>query len=172
VARIRSFPPIEAPSAHTLILGTMPGTASLAARQYYAHRRNLFWMIFADLLGFSRAAPYPERVEYLRGAGFAIWDVLRSCERPGSLDSAIAPKSVIANDFVGFFASHRHIERVFFNGTGAATLFRRHVHAVGAAPLAICYTQLPSTSPANAGISTIAKHRAWQVVLNSAAVHI
>ena len=57
MAKIRSFPPIEAPSAHTLILGTMPGTASLGAREYYAHPRNLFWTILAELLGFARDAP-------------------------------------------------------------------------------------------------------------------
>jgi TDG/mug DNA glycosylase family protein len=168
VARVTSFPPIEAPSAHTLILGTMPGTASLAAREYYAHPRNLFWTIFAEFLGFGRDEPYPARVTHLRTAGFAVWDVLQSCERRGSLDSDIGRTSIVANDFHKFFAGHPRIERVFFNGTAAATLFRRHVQAAGTAPLTINYTRLPSTSPANAGISPAAKRRAWRVVLEPA----
>jgi hypoxanthine-DNA glycosylase len=168
VARISSFPPIEAPSARTLILGTMPGAASLAAREYYAHPRNLFWTICAELLRFARDEPYADRVAHLRAAGVAVWDVLHSCDRRGSLDSDIARTSIVANDFERFFTIHRHIERVFFNGTAAATLFRRHVQAVGAAPLAINYTRLPSTSPANAGISPAAKRRAWRVVVEPA----
>lgn len=172
MARISSFPPIEAPSAHTLILGTMPGTASLAAREYYAHPRNLFWTIVAELLGFARDEPYADRVAHLRAGGVAVWDVLKSCDRPGSLDSDIARTSIVANDFERFFANHRHIERVFFNGSAAATLFRQHVQTAGAAPLTINYTRLPSTSPANAGISAAAKRRAWHVVLNSAEANV
>ena len=164
--RIRSFPPIEGPSAHTLILGTMPGAASLAAREYYAHPRNLFWTIFAQLLGFAREEAYADRVAHLIAGRVAVWDVLKSCDRRGSLDSDIERTSIVANDFERFFASHRQVSRVFFNGTGAATLFRRHVQAAGAAPPAITYTQLPSTSPANAGTSAVAKHRAWQIALD------
>jgi hypoxanthine-DNA glycosylase len=164
---VHSFPPLEHANARTLILGTMPGAASLSAREYYAHPRNLFWTILGDLLGFARATPYTDRVARLLAADIAVWDVLKSCDRPGSLDSDIARTSIVANDFERFFASHSCIERVFFNGAGAATLYRRHVLPACAAHATLSYTQLPSTSPANAGVSPAAKRRAWQVVFAS-----
>lgn len=169
-AFVRSFAPLEPAAAHTLILGTMPGTASLAAREYYAHPRNLFWTIFGELLGFVRSAPYRERVGYLLGAGIAVWDVLESCERPGSLDSDITRASAVANDFGGFFARQPRIDRVFFNGAGAAALYRRHVLPTLAAQTCIDYTKLPSTSPANAAISAADKRAAWRVVVDRASL--
>jgi hypoxanthine-DNA glycosylase len=101
------FPPIEGASAHTLILGTMPGAASLAVTQYYAHPRNAFWTILADLVGFDPQLDYVARTQRLVDAGIAVWDVLRSCERRGSLDSEIDRTSVVANDFDRFFNSIR-----------------------------------------------------------------
>jgi TDG/mug DNA glycosylase family protein len=166
-ALVHSFAPLEHPAVRTLVLGTMPGTASLAAHEYYAHPRNLFWTIFAELIGFSRDAPYPDRVEQLIAADIAVWDVLKSCDRPGSLDSAIARTSIVANDFAEFFRAHPRIDRVFFNGTGAAALYRRHVLPTLAEAAHLEYVKLPSTSPANAGISADAKKRAWRVVLGS-----
>jgi len=165
--RVHSFPPLGRARARTLILGTMPGAASLSAREYYAHPRNLFWTILGDLLGFSRQTPYADRVARLLAADIAVWDVLKSCDRPGSLDSDIAHRSIVANDFESFFASHPRIERVIFNGAGAATLYRRHVLPACPERATLTFTQLPSTSPANASVSAAAKHRAWQVVLVS-----
>ncbi|HTO56242.1 MAG TPA: DNA-deoxyinosine glycosylase, partial [Pseudomonadales bacterium] len=115
--RVRSFPPIGRTSARTLILGTMPGVASLAAGQYYGHPRNAFWRIVGELFGFDPAASYATRVRRLADSGVAVWDVLASCERAGSLDSRIDPESVVPNDFADFFAAHRRIERICFNGT-------------------------------------------------------
>ncbi len=93
MSRVQSFPPIAAPGARLLILGSMPGAASLAAGQYYAHPRNAFWPILAALCHFPADAPYAARVAALQAAGVAVWDVLQSCVRPGSLDTAIERSS-------------------------------------------------------------------------------
>src|SRR3954451_23432881 len=110
MARICSFPPLESATACTLILGTMPGAASLRAGQYYAHPRNAFWTIIGELLGFDARLDYAARIDHLAAARIAVWDVLQSCERPGSLDSNIDRQSVVPNDFPGFFAAHPRIE--------------------------------------------------------------
>ncbi len=160
----RGFSPIAKPDARILILGSMPGQASLAAGQYYAHPRNAFWPIMGALLGFDPALPYPERATMLTAAGIALWDVLHACSRPGSLDSAIDHDSVEPNDFATFFAAHPHIGHVFFNGTTAATLFRRHcpeqTHT-------LTVVRLPSTSPAHAGRNFADKLAAWQTVADA-----
>lgn len=157
----RGFPPIADRNARVLILGSLPGQASLAARRYYAHPRNAFWPILASIAGFAPDAPYAARVEALLRAGIAVWDVCEAASRPGSLDSAIAAASVKPNDFAAFFAAHRKIARVAFNGAAAARLYRRH-----ALPEAgLDFVQLPSTSPAHAAMNLSAKRAVWAEAL-------
>ncbi|HQA11072.1 DNA-deoxyinosine glycosylase [Zoogloea sp.] len=162
---IHSFPPVATPQAQTLILGSMPGGASLRAGEYYAHPRNLFWPILGALVGAYPALPYPRRLECLTEAGIALWDVLLCCEREGSLDGSIAPATIIANDFKDFFTRHPQIRRVFFNGAMAESSFRRHVlKSLPAASKGIVYERLPSTSPANASYSFARRLDAWRAV--------
>ena len=84
-----SFPPAFRTDARVLILGSMPGEASLAAGRYYAHPRNAFWPIMGALFGAGAELPYDQRLARLNAAGVALWDVIARCRRPGSLDSAI-----------------------------------------------------------------------------------
>jgi hypoxanthine-DNA glycosylase len=170
MARIRSFPPLGRRSAHTLVLGTMPGAASLRAGEYYAHPRNAFWSIVGALFGFDAALDYQTRVRRLSDADIAVWDVLQSCERAGSLDARIDAASIVANDFAGFFIAHPRIERVCFNGATAQALFRRHVLPSLGTPR-IAFVRLPSTSPANASIRPAAKLEAWRAALDPDALH-
>lgn len=162
---VRSFPPISRADAHTLILGSMPGVASLTARQYYAHPRNLFWPLIESLLGIRASAPYTIRTTALADGGYALWDVLKTCVRPGSLDADIAPGTTEFNDFTDFFAHHRGITRVFFNGTHADKLFRRALPAIMITERPPCLLRLPSTSPANASIPFERKLAAWRAIL-------
>jgi double-stranded uracil-DNA glycosylase len=161
----RSFPPIAGSNAARLILGSMPGTASLQAREYYAHPRNAFWTIVESLLDIKRAAPYAERCDALATAGIAVWDVLKACRRSGSLDSAIEPDSIVANDFRRFLQRNPGIERIYFNGNTARRLYDRHVLAtLPRRQQLIPRFTLPSTSPANASFSLQDKIRAWRVI--------
>lgn len=163
----QGFPPVVAADARLLILGSMPGQASLAAHEYYAHPQNAFWRIMGELFGAGATLPYAGRLAKLQSAGVALWDVMAACERPGSLDADIVPGSVQANDFAAFFAVNRCIKRVFFNGAAAETAFRRHVlPTLGETGLALL--RLPSTSPAHAALSYDKKLAAWSQIISRA----
>jgi hypoxanthine-DNA glycosylase len=164
---LTGFPPIVDDRARVLVLGSMPSAASLQQGQYYAHPRNLFWRITGEVLGFDAEDPYPVRTAALRDAGIALWDVLHSCERVGSLDASIARDSMTPNDFRGMLRSYPGIRRLFFNGAKAEQLFHRllHLDADG-----IVFRRLPSTSPANAAIGYEAKLRAWRAIDGPVAV--
>ena len=160
---IQSFAPIENADTKILILGSMPGEASLKAGQYYAHPRNLFWRIMGELLNTDPDLPYSQRTEALKSAQIALWDVLRSCRRKGSLDSNIDHGSLVPNDFVAFFRRHPKIIHVFFNGAKAEECYRKHVRSLaGIEPIE--YLRLPSTSPANASTSFERKLEAWRAI--------
>ncbi len=163
--RIHAFPPVARRDAHTLILGSMPGQASLAAGRYYAHPRNAFWPVLCRLLELEPDATYGQRTRALRTAGIALWDVIASCERRGSLDADIRHGTLVPNDFVTFFATHRRITRVFFNGATAERLFRRRV-LPELDDFEATLVRLPSTSPAHAGMTLARKQAAWRVVLD------
>ena len=161
---VSSFPPLAAPGARLLILGSMPGVASLQAQRYYAHPHNQFWPIMARLLGFDPGLPYAERCAALTAAGIAVWDVLQSCVRPGSLDADIDAASARSNDFATFLATQTQIRHILFNGGAAEALFRRHV--LTTLPLTgISCQRLPSTSPAHAALRPDAKQAAWRAAL-------
>jgi len=159
---LHGLPPIADPNARVLILGNMPSVMSLAAGEYYGNPRNAFWRIAADLFGFAADDPYPHRADTLRRHGVAVWDVLRHCRRVGSLDSAVEPDSIVANDFGAFFAGHPSIGRVFFNGAAAERNFARLVRVD--AP--VSYVRLPSTSPAQT-MGYADKLAAWRVIAGS-----
>jgi hypoxanthine-DNA glycosylase len=164
VKRLRSFPPVADAHATILILGSMPGKESLRQQQYYAHPHNAFWRIMGELTGAHPALPYPQRLQALKAAHFALWDVLHSCEREGSLDSDIAAEE--ANDFASFFAQHPHITHVYFNGTKAEQSFRRSVLGKQALP-PLKLLRLPSTSPAHAGMRYEEKLKLWREAIYS-----
>jgi double-stranded uracil-DNA glycosylase len=161
---LRSFDPVVSSNATIIILGSMPGERSLAAVQYYAHPRNAFWRIMQEVVGIDAGAAYEERIRMLKGKGIALWDVLHSCHREGSLDSAIRRGSVRVNDFNAFFREHPLIDTVLFNGGTSERYYTRYVlPTLERAPTN--HRLMPSTSPALAAISLDQKVQAWRLGL-------
>jgi double-stranded uracil-DNA glycosylase len=179
--QIQSFAATETRNCRLLILGSMPGAASLAAGQYYAHPRNAFWPLMARLCAFDLALPYAARLQALQGAGVGLWDVLASCERSGSLDAAISPASVQINPIASFVRQQAKLRAIALNGGAAAKLFGKFVapdlaerllfEAVSVTPDAskdlIQVFTMPSTSPAHAALSIEQKWQAWRVLKRS-----
>jgi TDG/mug DNA glycosylase family protein len=161
----RCFPPIASRTAHTLILGSLPGRKSLEMQQYYAHPQNAFWKLMARLFDWPPNLTYAQRTRALKRQRIALWDVFAAAERSGSLDSAIVHSTAEANDFREFFRSHPKIRRVFFNGRKSEEIFRRRVlpHIADDFP-EIRYGSLPSTSPAHAGMPFAHKLARWRAI--------
>lgn len=165
IARCSSFPPIADPDAKVLILGSMPGVESLRKQQYYAHPRNLFWPIMGDLFGAGLELPYRRRVERLRSRRVALWDVLASCDRPGSLDSSIDRSTAKANEIAALLEDCPEIGTLFFNGTLPEKLYQKFVQpSVQTSSCSLETLRLSSTSPANAGVSRRKKLADWRQV--------
>lgn len=159
--RSEGFPPIARRDARLLVLGSLPGERSIAERQYYAHPRNVFWRIMQDVFGIC--GDYGTRCDALTQRHIAVWDVLRSSVRPGSLDADIVTGSARANDFASFLAKHRCIQRVLCNGQKAAQLFNRLV--VPTLDVQLPVIAMPSTSPAHASMRYDVKLRKWRAEL-------
>ncbi|MCH7893167.1 MAG: DNA-deoxyinosine glycosylase, partial [Proteobacteria bacterium] len=155
---IDGFAAIAGPDATVLVLGSLPGRRSIDADEYYAHPQNVFWTIMRNLYGVKGS--YEKRCAGLIEHGIALWDVLASSVRPGSLDASIETNTATANDLVRFFAAHADIGLVVFNGRKAQQLFRRFV-AVDEQCHDIEFKVLPSTSPAYAGMPFSGKLEAW-----------
>jgi hypoxanthine-DNA glycosylase len=144
VNRKRAFAPVVDANTRLLILGSLPGDASLRAGQYYGHPQNAFWRLIGGVIGRDLAAlAYDERLTALKAAGVGLWDVIASAERPGSLDAAIRQPE--AADLRGLVAMLPGLRAVAFNGGTAARLGR----AVLADAHGVALIDLPSSSPAH-----------------------
>lgn len=159
------FPPVSRADARILILGSLPGERSIAEQQYYAHPKNAFWPIMKELFGVQ--GQYQDRLEQLLEHKIALWDVLLSSVRSGSLDGSIKLDSSRANDFETFFCAHADIRLIAFNGKKAEQLFARFV-ASNSIGHSIRRTGLPSTSPAYAAMPFSGKLALWRRAMAAA----
>jgi hypoxanthine-DNA glycosylase len=137
-----SFAPVFDERARLLVLGSLPGEVSLARSQYYAHPQNQFWRLMGRVLGAELPADYEARLAALRDGGVALWDVVRTARRKGSLDAAIQDHE--PNALAAFAASLPQLRAVAFNGAKAAAIGRRALGGAGGLEL----IDLPSSSPA------------------------
>lgn len=145
-----------------LVLGSFPGVRSLQLQQYYAHPQNQFWRLLQALWP-QHAQPlrgdYAGRCEWLLARGLGLWDVYDSCEREGSLDSAIRAAQV--NDFAGLRQRFPDLKLALHNGGES------YKHAQQTEALGLTAIKLPSTSPANASWSFEKKLQAWREALSA-----
>lgn len=154
--------PVVAPDCKLLILGSFPGQASLSAQQYYAHAQNQFWRLLQAIwphlpIAGGAVAPYPEKCQWLLARGLGLWDVYASCQRQGSLDSAIRAAS--PNDLAGLVAQLPQLRAIAHNGGES------YKHAKISIALGLPVYRLPSSSPANASWRFECKLAAWASVV-------
>lgn len=159
--QVSSFPPIVNKECTKLILGSMPGVESLRQQQYYAHPRNHFWPILFKLYGQELEQDYERRKEFVLSRGIAVWDVLGTCEREGSLDANISKPEL--NDFKTFLTLHPNIRKLYFNGGKAYDLFASKAASL-LQDFSLQYFRLPSTSPAHT-IPFAEKMEAWKAIM-------
>lgn len=164
MAQSEGFPAVARADARILVLGSLPGARSIAEQQYYAHPQNAFWPIMRELFGIE--GDYASRCRQLLENRVALWDVLQSSVRPGSMDADIELDSAIPNDFRGFLAEHGDVRLIVFNGKKAEQLFARFTRAEGIAD-DVTQLGLPSTSPAYASLRFSGKLAAWRTALTS-----
>ena len=159
---IYSFPPVVNTRSRILVIGSMPGEASLKAQEYYAYKYNQFWRIIFDIFtGGRQPENYADKINTLLKRGIGLWDALASCERAGSLDGNISlPRP---NDFPALFKKFPHIHTLLFNGQAARSHFKRAFGNAGKT----CIT-LPSTSPAHAAKSYQEKLHIWKEAFSNA----
>ena len=160
--RIYGFEPVWRADARMLILGSMPSVESLRQSFYYAHPRNAFWPMMAEILGEEKPESIEEKKAMLLRHRIALWDTVGSCERAGSLDSAIRDPQ--PNDFAALFRNCPEIKHIFFNGATAHQLYLR---LVAREDVRCVYHRMPSTSPAYTLKYEIKKAR-WQAALKEA----
>jgi len=160
---IHSFSPVEDERSRLLILGSMPSVKSLQIDQYYAHPQNAFWYIMAGVYTISQQQSYNLRLKGLRNEKIALWDVVKLCQRLGSLDQAIEHEE--ANALELFIHEHKHLKKIGFNGQKAFQLFKKHIGIALLEESSIEFEVLPSTSPAMALMTKVEKLSYWKKFL-------
>jgi len=165
MSRVQSFEPIIGRQPRIIILGSMPGVVSLQALQYYANPRNAFWRIMAELFGVDHEASYDERVRRIASKPVILWDTLKSCHRPGSLDSKIDKGSAEANDFAALLGRFPGVKAILFNGATSEKYFKLLALPTLPESHGLELLRMPSTSPANAAMKFEEKLDCWRGLL-------
>ncbi|MCI5634397.1 MAG: DNA-deoxyinosine glycosylase [Alphaproteobacteria bacterium] len=154
--KLHCFAPLVDKNTKVLVIGTMPGIASLQAAEYYAFKHNAFWSIIFKLAG-AETQNYAEKNKLLQKLHIGLWDNLKACEREGSLDSDI--KQAEPNDFEKLLLEFPNIKKLLFNGQKSFAFFKKyHPKLLEKYEYAV----LPSTSPANARLSFTEKLEQWK----------
>ena len=157
--KISSFPPIANKDSKILILGSIPGVKSLEMQQYYAHPQNKFWKIICEIFNEEFTTNYQQRIEILEKHHIALWDVIDTCERKGSLDSEIRNEE--ANKIEELLQNFPNIKAIFCNGQKSYKNLQKILGKKFRMPIIV----LPSTSPAYAGLSYFDKLKSWYIIL-------
>lgn len=140
---ISSFEPLIYENSNILILGSIPGEKSLQMKEYYAHPRNQFWRLLAAVYDEELPRSYPDKLFFLRSHHIAVWDMIDSCIRKGSLDSRIQGETL--NSIQELLSAYPNIQHIFLNGSKSFELFKKLMKDH---PIDIAYSRLDSSSPA------------------------
>ena len=164
--RKQGLGPLAGPEPTILILGSLPGDESLRRKEYYGNPKNLFWKVLAAVFMDDVPEGYTSKKKFLATHHVALWDVLASAERDGSLDSHI--KREERNDVAGFLQKHPSINTVVLNGGKAARAFRKTVQDCPEAFQGIQILEFTSTSPLSisAGWPLARIIEQWKSLLN------
>lgn len=164
---VQGLAPLYQSNATILILGSMPGQASLDCDQYYGHPRNQFWPLLQQLFGIDASLDYPNRCQQALQVGVALWDVIGHCQRAGSLDSAIVGSSVRFNPLLELCQQLPDLQQIWLNGGKAAQSFRQYQRQQSTSwqDSTITVHELPSTSPAHASLTFAEKLGLWRQAL-------
>lgn len=163
---VHGFAPIANQDTRVLVLGSIPGLKSLDHQQYYAHPQNAFWWIMQSAFNLAEGMSYEQRCAALLQNHVGLWDVLASCNRHGSLDSAIERQSEVVNDFERFFSTLPSLKAILFNGQKAQQSFFKHYDSKSLSQESLKWHTMPSTSPANARLTKQTKLEQWRLVLD------
>ena len=154
-----SFAPIADDKTQILILGSLPGDKSLEFQQYYAHPRNRFWRVLAEITDSRFPDNYEEKINLLQQNKIGVWDVVHTANRVGSLDTDILDE--VPNDLDEFILNHLQLKTIAFNGAKSQKLFDKYFTR----KVSLKYFALPSTSPANAGFTFEKLCERWREIL-------
>ena len=157
---LKGFEPIIPNNAKILILGSFPGVQSLVKQEYYAHPQNQFWKILFELLKAEFSTNYTIRQKLLHENHIAIWDVIDTCQRKGSLDVDIRKEA--ENNIKDLLEEHSTIKALFCNGQKS---YKNLIKIMGTSSEIPIYA-LPSTSPAHASMKKEEKLEQWKIILD------
>lgn len=161
----KSFSPSVDSKSKILILGSMPGVKSLSEQQYYAHPQNRFWKVMGKICNCENLSEldYKTKLSVLLANKFALWDVIKSCSRDGSLDSNI--KNEQPNDIPALLRQYPNINAICLNGNKSYSAFKKHFPDL-LNRYKCC--KLPSTSPANARYNLEHLLAEWKISITEA----
>ncbi|MBQ2035469.1 MAG: DNA-deoxyinosine glycosylase, partial [Peptococcaceae bacterium] len=125
---------------------------------------NYFWPMMFSLLEEPETDDFEAKKAMLLRHRIALWDVLASCEREGSLDSHIIDET--PNDIRALLARYPSIQYILFNGGKAHQSFQKHFPDILET---YSWKKLPSTSPAYTMKREI-KRKNWHEALQAAGI--
>lgn len=155
-----SFPPIADEHIKILILGSLPGDKSLAESEYYAHPRNRFWKVLAEITSSIFPTNYEAKLKMLSENKIGVWDVVQKAQRVGSLDTNILDE--VPNNLDEFIANHPNLEIIVFNGSKSQKLYDKYFKRQPN----VKYLEMPSTSPANANYTFERLCEKWKEIVS------
>ena len=158
----KGLSPIIDELSEILILGSLPGDESIKNQKYYDNSRNQFWKIISYVFAnrYIDFKNYDEKITFLKEHHVALWDVIESTDREGSLDNKI--KNEKYNDLSSLLSKY-NIKSIYVNGGKAEISLKKYIKLN---KLDIEFVCLPSSSSLNTKLDTLGKAKVWKKEIN------